>query len=77
LGPGFDAAEKRLVRARAADDAAADLIRAPVNNRVDNEVRGASVAIHRRRRSDRFRDVLPYRVSRREQSLQPSHTALA
>jgi hypothetical protein len=30
--------------------AAADVIRATVNNRVDNEVLGASVAIHCRRR---------------------------
>ena len=33
--------------------AAADLIRAIVHNRVDNQVRGASLANHRHRRSDR------------------------
>ena len=35
--------------------AAADLIRATVPNRVDNQVRGASLAIYRSRRSDRSR----------------------
>jgi len=35
--------------------AAADLIRATVHNRVDNQVRGASLANHRHRRSDRSR----------------------
>ena len=44
--------------------AAADLIRATVNNRVDNEVRGASVATHRHRRLDRSRVVLPAVVYR-------------
>ena len=39
--------------------AAADVIRAPVTHRVDNEVAGASVATHRHRRSDRSRPVLP------------------
>ena len=39
--------------------AAADLIRATVHNRVDNRVRGASLANHRHRRSDRSRGVLP------------------
>ena len=37
--------------------AAADLIRATVHNRVDNQVRGASVANHRHRRSYRSRPV--------------------
>jgi len=55
----FDAAEKRLVRAVLTMTAAADLIRAAVRNRFDNVVRGTSVAIHRRRRSDRSRAVLP------------------
>jgi hypothetical protein len=40
----FDAPEKRLVRARAGDDVGADLIRAIVINRVNNEVCGPSVA---------------------------------
>ena len=44
--------------------AAADLIRATVRNRVDNQVRGASLANHRHRRSDRSRAVLPV-VTRR------------
>jgi len=39
--------------------AAADLIRATVHNRVDNQVRGASLANHRHRRSDHSRAVLP------------------
>jgi hypothetical protein len=39
--------------------AAADLIRATFRNRVDNQVRGASLANHRHRRSDRSRAVLP------------------
>jgi len=39
--------------------AAADLIRTTVKNRFDNEPPGASVANHRRRRSDRSRIVLP------------------
>jgi len=39
--------------------AAADLIRATVYNRVDNQVRGASLANHRHRRSDRSQAVLP------------------
>ena len=39
--------------------AAADLIRATVHNRVDNQVRGTSLANHRHRRSDRSRAVLP------------------
>jgi hypothetical protein len=39
--------------------AAAELIRATVHNRVDNQVRGASLANHRHRRSDRSRAVLP------------------
>ena len=56
--------------------AAADVIRATVHNRVDNEVRGASLANHRHRRSDRSRAVLPARVSRRDQSLRPSHTVV-
>jgi hypothetical protein len=33
------------------------LIRATVHNRVDNQVRGASLANHRHRRSDRSRGV--------------------
>jgi len=37
--------------------AAAHLIRATVRNRFENQVRVASVAIHRRRRSDRCRAV--------------------
>ena len=37
--------------------AAADVIRATVHNRVDNQVRGASVANHRHRRSYRSRPV--------------------
>ena len=57
--------------------AAADLIHPTVNNRVDNEVRGASVANHRHRRigplPSRFTRC---RVSRREQSLRPSHTVV-
>ena len=57
--------------------AAADLIRATVHNRVDNQVRGASVANHRHRRSDRSRGVFARcRVSRRDQSLRPSHTVV-
>jgi hypothetical protein len=32
------------------------VIRATVHNRVDNQVRGASLANHRHRRSDRSRD---------------------
>ena len=39
--------------------AAADVIRATVHNRVDNQVCGASLANHRHRRSDRSRAVLP------------------
>ena len=39
--------------------AAADVIRATVHNRVDNQVRGASLANHRHRQSDRSRAVLP------------------
>ena len=39
--------------------AAAGVIRATVHNRVDNQVRGASLANHRHRRSDRSRAVLP------------------
>jgi len=46
----FDAAEKRLVRGALTMTAAANLIRATVNNRVDNGVLGASVAIHCGRR---------------------------
>jgi len=46
----FDAAEKRLVRAGLAVPAAAEVIRATVNNRVDNELRRPSVANHCRRR---------------------------
>jgi hypothetical protein len=57
--------------------AAADLIRATVRNRFDNEVRAASMAIHRRRRSERCRAVFSLRVSRREQSLLLSHAAVA
>ena len=57
--------------------AAADVIRATVLNRVDNQVRGASLANHRHRRSGRSRAVLPRcRVSRRDQSLRPSHTVV-
>jgi hypothetical protein len=57
--------------------AAADVIRATVHNRVDNQVRGASLANHRHRRSDRSRAVLhTVAVSRREQSLRPSHTVV-
>jgi len=57
--------------------AAADVIRATVHNRVDNQVRGASLANHRHRRSDRSRAVLlRCRVSRRDQSLRPSHTVV-
>jgi hypothetical protein len=50
---------------------AAELIRATVKNRFDNQLRAASVAIHCRRRSDRYRAVFSLRVSRREQSLRP------
>jgi hypothetical protein len=57
--------------------AAAELIRALVRNRFDNKLRAASVAIHRRRRSDRCRAVFSLRLSRREQSLRLSHTAVA
>ena len=57
--------------------AAADVIRATVHNRVDNQVRGASVANHCHRRSDRSRAaLLRCRVSRRDQSLRPSHTVV-
>ena len=57
--------------------AAADLIRATVHNRVANQVRGASLANHRHRRSDRSRAVFTRcRVSRRDQSLPPSHTVV-
>jgi hypothetical protein len=57
--------------------AAADVIRATVHNRVDNQVRGASLANHGHRRSGRSRAVLPRcRVSRRDQSLRPSHTVV-
>ena len=44
--------------------ATADLIRATVHNRIDNQVAGASVANHRRRRSDRSRAALPTVVCR-------------
>jgi hypothetical protein len=57
--------------------AAADLIRATVRNRFDNQVRAASVAIHCRRRSDRCRAVFSLRLSRREESLRLIHTAVA
>jgi hypothetical protein len=73
------AAKKRLVRARADDDGGGRLIRATVHNRVDNQVRGASLANHRHRhrRSDRSRAVFyRCRVSRRDQSLRPSHTVV-
>ena len=57
--------------------AAADLIRATVHNRADNQVPGASLANHRHRRSgplpSRFARC---RVSRRDQSLRPSHTVV-
>ena len=57
--------------------AAADVIRATVHNRGDNQVRGASLANHRHRRSDRSRAVFyRCRVSRRDQSLRPSHTVV-
>ena len=39
--------------------AAADVIRATVHNHVDNQMRGASLANHRHRRSGRSRAVLP------------------
>jgi hypothetical protein len=39
--------------------AAVNLIRSMEKNRFDNQMRVASVAIQRRRRSDRFRAVLP------------------
>ena len=44
--------------------ATADLIRATVNNRINNPVASASVANHRRRRSDRSRAALPTVVCR-------------
>ena len=46
----FDAAENGSSARARTMTAAANLIRATVNNRVDNEVSGASVAIHCRRR---------------------------
>jgi len=46
----FDAAENDSSARARTMTAAANLIRATVNNRVDNEVLGASVAIHCRRR---------------------------
>jgi hypothetical protein len=58
--------------------AAADPIRTTVKNRVDNELAGASVANHRRRRSDRSRIVLPPVACRgANTSLRPSHTVVA
>jgi hypothetical protein len=46
--------------------AAAELIRATVKNRFENQVRVASAAIHRRRRSERCRAVfLSSRVTAR------------
>ena len=44
--------------------ATADLIRATVHNRIDNQVARASVANHRRRRSNRSRAALPTVVCR-------------
>ena len=50
---------------------------APVSLRVDNQVRGASLANHRHRRLDRSPSRFARcRVSRRDQSLRPSHTVV-
>ena len=57
--------------------AAADVIRATVHNRVDNQMRGASLANHRHRRLDRSHRLFSCcRVSWRDQSLRPSHTVV-
>ena len=57
--------------------AAADLIRATVHNRVDNQVRGALLANHRHRRSDRSRVVLPAVACRGATSRSaPAHTVV-
>jgi hypothetical protein len=72
----FVAAEKRLVRARADVTAAADVIRATVHHRVDNQVAGGvsgeSAPPPLGPLPNRFTHR---RVSRREQSLRPSQTA--
>jgi hypothetical protein len=58
--------------ARVLTMAAADVIRPTVHNRVDNQVRGASLANHRHRRSDRSPSRFTcYRVSRRDQVAPP------
>jgi hypothetical protein len=55
----FDAAENDSSAHVLTGPAAAEVIRATVNNRVDNELRGASVANHCRRREERSRAVFP------------------
>jgi len=58
--------------------AAAGVIRAPVNNRVDNTLRGTPVANHCRRRTARSRAVLPPGACRGPNSRGGlSHTAVA
>ena len=71
------AAEKRLVPRVLTMTAAADVIRATVHNRVDNQMSGASLANHRHRRLDRSPSRFSCcRLSRRDQSLRPSHTVV-
>jgi hypothetical protein len=67
----FDTAENDSSARVLTMPAAAELIRATVKNRFDNQVRAAAAANHGRRRSDRCRAVFSLRVSRREQSLRP------
>ena len=56
--------------------AAADLNRATAHNRVDNQVRGESLANHRHRRRAAAEPFCPLSRSRRDQSLRPSRTVV-
>ena len=73
----FDATENGSSARARTMTAAANLLRATVNNRVDNEVLGASVAMHSAADRTAPEPFTHCRFSRREQSLRPSHTAVA